>query len=182
MKIKGDKGFTTVELMVVTAISSILTYGIFLALQTGSAQMETSKARRYLQDQAREGLYKMVQEIRQSAPDRITIANGGTLIRFDVPDPAAPVNADFTVNWGGSHSIQYALGGLNGRQLIRTDLNSGLTTVMANDVGGLVLAGDGADPNVVTITLSVQRNLANQRPVPAVPLQMTAQAEVRNIV
>ena len=179
---RKQRGFTFVEMMVTIAISSMITYAIFAVLRLGDVHSQTAQLRMTIQDSAREGLYKMVQEIRQSAPSRIAIAGGANnnTIQFNIPNPVNPVAADFSVNWAGSNLIRYALGGTNNRQIIRTNLTTGQTSVMANDVATLTITGNNPQPTVVTVTVGVQRTLVNNRVVPAVPLQMTAQAEVRN--
>ncbi|HOW88201.1 MAG TPA: hypothetical protein P5561_02770 [Candidatus Omnitrophota bacterium] len=178
---KGAKGFTVSELMIVVGLSSVVFMGVLAILRVGTEQSQLSQTKMLLQDTAREALYKMVQEIRQSAPSRITIAGNSASIQFAVPDPASLVSTtSYTVNWTGAHQIQYALGGAGNRQILRTDLATNRTSVLANDVTALQFTGDAAQPNVVTITISAQRNLTSGRPVPSAPLQLTAQAEVRN--
>jgi len=58
--------------------------------------------------------------------------------------------------------------------------HNGQTRVSANDVTALSFTGNSTTPSVVTTTMSVQRTLISRKLVPATPLQMTAQAEVRN--
>lgn len=178
---KGQRGFSVIELMVSVAVSAMIAYAIFAVMRAGQEQVQQTQLKMFIQDSAREGLYKMTQEIRLSAPDRIDILNGGNQIQFSVPDPGDPTNSDFSINWDDAHQIQYALGGINGTQLIRTDISTGLASVIANDVTDIDFAGNGTDPDTVTITVSVQRRLTNNRLVPANPLQMTAQAEIRNV-
>lgn len=175
-----EAGFTILEMLVTIAISSIIAYAIFLVMGTGQGESEQTQLKMFIQDSAREGVYKMAQEIRQSAPDRIVIGNAGNTIQFAVPDPASPVNPDFSVNWTNAHPIRYSLGGANNRQILRTDLATNQTSVMANDVTALSFTGNGANPTTVAITVRVQRLMRNNRAVPVNPLQLTAQAEIRN--
>lgn len=178
--LKSRKGFTLLEMMIVMAISSMIAYSIFAVMRAGQEQAQSANTRMTIYDGAREGLYKMVQEIRMSAPGRIAILNAGSRIQFSVPNPASPTNADYTINWNGSSMITYSLGGTNGRQVLRTDPN-GNVAVIANDVVALNFTGNAAQPSVVTVSLSVQRTLTNGRVIPAAALQVTGQAEVRNI-
>ncbi len=170
-------GFTIVEMMIVIALSSIITFGAFAILRVGTEQSQLSQTKMTLQDGVREALYKMVQEIRQSAPSRVTVGAGGNSLQFQVPDPTSLVNGSYTVNWAGAHTIQYALSNV---QLRRTDTTTNRTSVIANDITGIQFSGNIAQPTLVTITVSAQRALTNGRQVPVAPLQMTAQAEVRN--
>jgi hypothetical protein len=102
-------------------------------------------------------------------------------LQIRVPNPANPLNANYTVNWDNSRNISYTLGGVNNRQMIRTDLSTGQTRVVANDVTAVTFTGNAANPTLVTITLSVQRAMINGKMIPRIPLQVSAQAEVRNV-
>ena len=178
---QNEKGFSLIELMMVIAISSVMFYALAATLRQGSEQLDSAGARMNIQESAREGLYKIIQEIRQSAPTQITLGAGGNSIQLRVPDPANSTNADYAPNWAGSRNISYALGGTNNRQVIRTDLGTAQTRVVANDVVTLNFTGNGAAPTLVTATMSVQRTLINGKVVPNPALQLRAQAGVRNV-
>lgn len=178
-RMKSCTGFTLIELMVVIGLFAIISYVTFLMQRLGNEQAQTSQLKMTIQNATREGLYKMVQELRLSAPDHFPAGAAGNSIQFDIPDPNNPVDANFNVNWTGAHRIQYALGGLNGQQIIRTNLTLNTTAIIANDVVSLNFTG-GANPSLVTVTIGVQRTLPNGRLVPNPPLQMTAQAGIRN--
>ena len=182
--LKGNqKGYTALELLVVVAVSSMITYALFAGMRISSDQLESSDLRMTIQDSAREGLYRMTEEIRQSSPTLITIdPAGGNWIQFSVPDAGNTVNADYTVNWTSADLIRYSLGGTNGVQLLRNNLTTGAAArVISNDVSALNFTGNAANPTVVTVTMSVQRAMKNGRLIPAAPIQMTAQAEIRNV-
>lgn len=175
-----SSGFSLMELVVAISLSTMIGMVIFMSARSGDDQINSRDIRMAIQESAREGLYKMVQEIRQSAPSRITIGTGGTSgtsLTIQVPDPASLVNADYTLNWNSAHSIQYSLS--NG-QLIRTDQTTNKTAVLSNDVTAVSFTGDAAQPNRVTVALDVQKQLTNGRLMPPTALRMTAQAEVRN--
>ena len=176
---KNEKGFSLLEMMMVVALSSVLFYALAATMRQGGEQLDSAGVRMNIQESAREGLYKMIQEIRQSAPTRITIS--GNTIQFRVPDPANSVTATYAPNWAASRNISYALGGTNNRQLLRTDVATGQTRVAANDVTALTFTGNSAAPTLVTVTMSVQRTLTNGKVVPNPALQLTAQARVRNV-
>jgi len=178
MKEKQEKGFTLLELMVVVGISSVISCALFMALRMGSDQVETSGLRMTVQDQAREGLYKMIQEIRESAPSRIAIGGGGANIQFNIPSSNNTVNAlSYLVDWTNALSIRYALGGINNQQIIRTNLNTGQTTVLANYVNALTFTGNAAQPSWVIVTMGVQWTGMNRRQMST---QLTGRANIRN--
>lgn len=178
-KAKEKKGFTILELAIAVAVSTIIIAGIFMIFRVGSEQTQFSQTKMLLEDSAREALFEMTQEIRQSAPSRILIGNNGAALQLLVPDPSSFVDASYAVDWDSAHTIQYAIA--NGTsQLRRTDTATNKTSVLANDVSAIQFAGDAPQPNIVRITISVQRQLVSGRWVPAQPLQLTAEAKVRN--
>lgn len=172
----NKRGFTIVESMVVVGVSAMITYVLYAAMLAGDVQTRTSDVKMAVQDSAREGLYKMLQEIRHSSSNLVTgnIVIGANSIAFNIPNPQNAVAGDFTENWANMHRIQYSL---VGTQLIRTNLTTAATRVVANDVRTLTFVRSG---EVVTATINVQRQLLNQRWMPATPLVMTGQAELRN--
>lgn len=176
-----QSGFTMLEMAIVVALFMVAGYVLFATTRAGNEQNNAREIRMTLQDNAREGLYKMVQEIRQSAPSRITIASSGGEIQFSVPDPSDLTNADYTVNWTSAHTIRYYLGGLNNSKLMRQDLTTNLQAVMASDITAVSFTGNAAQPTVVTITLSAQKVTPEGRTIPSTPLQLSAEAEVRNL-
>lgn len=180
-----EQGFSLIELMMVLGISTFLAYALFVGMRVGDRQMEDSDLRMTIQDSAREGLYKMIQEIRESAPSRITIGGGCSSISFNIPNPTTPVDlTTYAVNWLAGQ-VNYSLS--SGQ--IRRTLN-GVTTIMANDVTSVMFTTNTSSPfscatgagniNVVTVVLNVQRTMKNGRLIPATPLQIAGQARVRN--
>ncbi len=180
MMIKNQKGFTLIELMMSVGASAMIAYAIFASMRISLNVFESNSVRMTIQTSAREGLYRMIQEIRESSPTRISITNSGQTITFTVPNSSTPVTSGYGVNWGTSQ-IRYALGsGSTAGQIIRTDLSNNTTRVMANDVTALTFTGNTGSPSVVTVAMSVQRMMINRRNIPATALQLTGQARVRN--
>lgn len=179
---KSEKGFTLIEMLISIAISSMIFYTMFAVLRRGGDHMHTTEIKMHLQESARLGLQRMIEDVRQSSPSRITITNSGSGLQFQIPNTSNSVGNDYRINWAGSHTIQYALGGLNGTQLIRTNTTTGATKVLANDVTSVAFVGNQVNPTIVTMTLNAQRRLTTGALFPATPLQLVAQAEVRNPV
>ena len=184
--IRGTAGFTMMEMMVTVGISSMLTFAMFHVMKVGAVQSEIADVRMTIQDSGREAIYKVVQELRMTSPSRVTFGSSCTSITFNVPDPGSPVNGTtYAVNWPG-HQIQYSFAGT---QLTRTNVTTGQAVVVANDVTSAMFTTDttspftcatGASPNTVTAVLNLQRSLKNGRSIPATPLQVAAQARIRN--
>ncbi len=175
--IQNQKGFTLLELMVTVAISSILAYCIFLSMRSGDELRQAADAKMQLYDSQREGLYKMIQEIRSSASTRVTL--GTSTITFSIPNPSSPVTSTYGVDWTNAISVTYSIGGTNSNQVIRTA--NGASTVIANDVTALTFTGNATPPTLVTVSMSVQRSTAGGRTMTAAPIQLSAQARLRNV-
>gem|GEM_PF-863301 len=189
-----QKGFTLVEVMIVSAVSAIIIFGVFTILQVSNRQLEIIHAKMTLQEGPREALFKMAQELRQTAwhkiEDTFGTADGNGVQRaitlsFIVPVPAPDesslVDSHFSPKW--AHDIRYSLNE-DTRQVVRTaiDLTTGETkeVVLANEVTSLEFSRNSSAPELITITMGAQRVLANGNTIPDQPIQMTAEAEARN--
>ena len=174
----SQKGFTLLEAVFVMALTAMVGAVVFGITRAGNQQNNARETRMTLQDNAREGLYKMVQEIRQSGPTKITLGAG--TIQFSVPDPSSlTTGTGYALNWAGAHTIKYSVGGTNGTQILRLDMTTNKTAVIANDVTSAAFTGNGG-LTVITVTLNVQHTTPEGRQIPATPLSLVAQAEVRN--
>ena len=179
-KLTSQKGFNLIEAMLAAALSSIVVFGAFLFFRIGSEQSQINQSLMNLKGSSREAIHKMVQEIRQSAPGHVIIEADGQSIRFKVPHPDHLLGPDFDVDWDSAHTVTYALGGADSRQIIRTDTTTGMTSVIANDITALRFSENSSPSRIVTITLDTQKTLSSGRAVPLTPLRLTAQADVRN--
>ena len=167
---KKAKGFTLVETLVSLALFSMMMVLVGLVLQRSQEQAALNDAKLILQNNLREALYKMSQEIRESAPSRVTVAADGSSVTFQVP---ANISTSGTITW--STPITYQIGG-NGSQLIRAD-GTGQNTVYANDVQGLTFTSNGAPLKGVVYSVTGQRVLTNGR---IISLTSNGEAELRN--
>src|SRR5512140_2527531 len=90
---KMREGFTLIEIMIVVAISTVILFGVFGILKVSNEQLETIHGKMSLEESPREALFKMAQEIRQTAYHKIlnfgtgNSLNGNT-INFRVPVPS----------------------------------------------------------------------------------------------
>ena len=187
------KGFTIIEVMIAAAVSTIIMFGAFTILRVSNSQLEVIHARMTLQEGPREALFKMAQEIRQTAwhkIDTLALADAAGVeraatINFVVPvpapDAASLVDANFTPKW--AHNIRYQLDTTT-RQIIRisTDLttNGQKQAILANEITSLEFSRKTSTPGLITIKASAQRVLPDGRTVPNEPIQMSVQAEARN--
>lgn len=177
--LKDEKGFTLLEMLVTVSISVILGYGLFLALRAGDEQRQAADAKMLVYDSAREGLYKMLQEIRLTAASKVTIGTGNSSITFSIPNASTPVDSSYGVDWTSAQQVTYTLGGTSNNQVIRTV--NGTSTVLAHDVTALRFTGNSAQPSIITVTLSVQHTTAGGRSMAVSPIQISGEARLRNV-
>ncbi|MFH1799693.1 MAG: prepilin-type N-terminal cleavage/methylation domain-containing protein [Candidatus Omnitrophota bacterium] len=187
---KSQKGFTLIEVVIVTAISTIIIAGVFGILKASNEQLQTIHAKMSLQESLREALFKMAQEIRQTAHHKILNFGAGNslsgnTINFSVPVPAPDestlVDQNYLPLWASD--INYSLNE-NTHQIIRTSTDTTtLATkeaVLANEITALAFSRSSILSGLITITASAQRELANGKLIPEQPIQLTMQAEARN--
>lgn len=195
--------------MLVAAISTIIIAGIFGILQASNKQLEMIHARMSLQEGPREALFKMAQEIRQAPllvdANRVHITEDSILtvnmdeildapegengvqqagkIAFSVPNAATLiVNDQYEPAW--MYDVQYTLDE-DTHQILRISKNiftlEKKQTILANEVIDLKFSRKKTSaPGLITITASAQRELPDGTKIPDEPIQMIAQAEMRN--
>jgi len=131
------KGFTLVEILVCTAILSFMIAAIYGVLNVGNIIYKDDITLVELQQQARQAMYAMVNEIRESAPSRMIPPSGcSQTISFYV---APPVYGDL---WVGPISYYLDVNDVNNDgvkdQIIRDDLDprdpQGPRKILANDI------------------------------------------------
>ena len=184
---KNQKGYTLVELMATLGLSTMIAGGFFLAMNVSDIQIQTASRKMSIEDAAREGLYRMVQEIRMSAVGKVTITTpsaGYEVIQFNVPSSSTPVNlnpadavTDYSTDWTTAQLIQYDRGGLNCDKLIRSTCTGGVCpaatcpcttgctdtlaagqSVLANNISNLDF-DNTTDPDIVQVNMQVQQTL-----------------------
>jgi len=189
------QGFTLIEVIIVTAISVIVLFGVFGILQASNKQLEIIHTKMSLEENLREAMFKMAQEIRQTTGNRIENigggGNSGATIDFwiPVPDPTASALADQNFQPAFSNIIRYRRtppvlddSCKEENQLCRDDLTTGKHAILANDITDLHFSRPNAVSGFVTMTASAQRKLSDGRRVPEEPIQTTMQVQARNTV
>ncbi|HOE69307.1 MAG TPA: hypothetical protein PK997_01955 [Candidatus Omnitrophota bacterium] len=185
-----EKGFTILEVTIAGAISSIITLGVFGILLASNRNLDIAHAKMSLGEGPREALFKMAQEIRQTAHHKIIDFGDGSNLsgdtinfRIPIPDPDASTLLDVSYGPDWAANIRYSLD-RDTHQIIRTstDLSTGAVkqTVLANNITSLAFSRASATSPIVTIQVSAQQIFPNGRRVPATPVQITTEAEARN--
>jgi prepilin-type N-terminal cleavage/methylation domain-containing protein len=161
--VSRENGFSLVELVVVLFIFSVVSIAATSAFDMGQAETNETRIQLALQETLREGVQRMALELRESAFNQVNIDTRSVpnSVTFQIP---AAISNSGQITW--SSPVRYQVGGATGRQLLRRDLSTGQTTVLANDVVDLILrrlvpAQDGTDG--VNITLQARRTSAKGR-------------------
>ncbi len=169
---ENRQGFTLIELMVVITVFLIIISSIFAVLVGGKRAWFISEAQIDINNDARRAIQRMTQELSQTAPSRFTItnisANEDRIIFQTASSYAARV-----VVWGDQ--IQYSLGGVDGAQILRTDLNTAAVEVLASHVTRLLFTSTGTDLLNMTVQITRQSLKGDNQ-----QLQLTSQVAVRN--
>lgn len=168
---KTRRGFTLIELMVSVALFSMMMLLVGMVMQRGQAQTNMNENYIIIQDNLRQSLYRMSQEIRQSSPSQLSITNNGAVLTLRIP---ASVNNSGSITW--SSPVTYQVGG-TGRQLVRTDTGSGQSTILANDIQSVIFTAAGNPLATINYRLTAQRTLTNGR---VLSVTSTGQARLRN--
>lgn len=169
--LKRRFGFSLTELMVAMAIFSILMLLVSMILRGGQEQVQLAEIKMHLQESARESLYRMSLEIRETSPSRVTVTNGGSLLTFQIP---ATISNTGVITW--SNAITYQVGG-NGTQLIRTDTGTGQTNVLANDIQNVTFTATGNPIQTIILGVTAQRAMISGR---VLTETSTGEARLRN--
>ncbi|MBI4549472.1 MAG: hypothetical protein HY714_00900 [Candidatus Omnitrophica bacterium] len=149
MKLTRESGFTLLEGMVSTFLMSIVVLLTIQAFHSGSRIHDVTYNQSRLSGEARMAMERMTRELRNSNLARVLVPQAG-LLQFQVP---AAIDANGNITWSGW--LQYSLGGQDGEQLMRQDITTGATEVLANKVTNLQFAVN-ANPATLTITMTSQ--------------------------
>ncbi len=174
--IKNNRGLTLLEIIIVVFLFSIISAAIFSVLATGRNSLSAGESQIGVQQACRNGLDSMIKELRQAGDSTITgvPANGTNYssITFQIPTAIAATG----ITW--SSNIQYALGGLNNAQLLRTQ--SGSQRVLANNISVLSFNRSAANPNVVNINITAQKNTFPGFTARQSTITLVSQVKLRN--
>lgn len=154
-------GFTLVEVMIVLAIFSIVGGAIFATLAIGRTSWQSGNVQVEVQQESRRGINRMVKELRQSGSATIVgvPADGEyhNSIAFQMPEDidgdGDVVDANGNIEWGSQ--ITYSMGGLDGKQLLRS--KGGQVEVLANNITNFQFRRQATTPSIIEITLQSQK-------------------------
>lgn len=155
------KGFTFIETIVTLLIFSIILGAIFTAMAMGRLSWYSGDAQVEVQQETRKGLSGMTRELRQTRSSVIRDVppdgNYYNTITFNVPEDidGDGDTIDNTGNIEWSSDITYSLGGLNNKQLLRTE--GGQSTVLANNITLLQFRRGSTTQELLEINLQAEK-------------------------
>lgn len=174
MSDKNNSGFTFAEVVITTIIFLLLIMALYVVFTTGKSSWQIGNVYIELQQELRKALDWTAEELRQSGSLVISNvpANGNwyNTISFRIPQGVTNGNLIWQVQ-----QIQYLLGGLNGRQLLRQ-----LGTeqkVLANNITSFQVRRQATARNIVEISLQAEKTSTSGHLVRA---NLSFQIKLRN--
>lgn len=171
---KKTLGFTLIEIMITVFIFLLLVGALFTILITGKTSWQVGNVRIELQQELRKGMDWITEELRQSGSSAISNvpANGTAYPTISFRIPAGVTNGNIV--WE-SDEIQYLLGGLNNRQLLRQVGSE--QRVLANNIISLEFSRQSLTSNIVEIALETDKMTVRGH---LVELDLDFQVKLRN--
>nr|MBP7087724.1 type II secretion system protein [Candidatus Omnitrophota bacterium] len=166
-KFSLKKTLTLVEVMVVTIIFTIIFLSILAVITTWQRSWDISEAQMDAQFQARRTMRRITEELIQASPSNITINADNDIISFNLPSSYAAGS----ISWGDQ--IQYSLGGLDGQQLLRTNLDTGDTEVLGSYINAVQFIRNN---DIVQIQVTVNKPYKGDN----IQIQLASQVSLRN--
>lgn len=168
--IREKSGFTLLEAMVSVSIMSLITLLTLQAFHAGSRSWDVNYNQTRISGELRGGMERMTRELRNSTLTRILIPQSN-MLQFQVP---ASISTSGSITWSGW--MQYSLGGTNSEQLLRQDLTTNASTVLANKVTSLQFVSN-SNPATLAITMTVQDDTTYGTVIPGT---LTSTVKFRN--
>jgi prepilin-type N-terminal cleavage/methylation domain-containing protein len=173
------KGFTLLETMIVLLIFGIVLGAIFTAMTMGRLSWYSGDAQVEVQQETRKGLSRMVRELRQTSSSFLQDGQGEDVpadgryygkITFKMP---AGLDDSGGIVW--SDDITYSLGGLNNKQLLRTE--GGQSIVLANNITLLQFRRGSTTQELLEINLQAEKKTIREQIIQST---LSSQVKLRN--
>lgn len=167
------KGFTLVEILVVTGVLGIIAASVLVVAVSWQRSWNISKVQMDVQSQARRAISEIAEELSQTSQSKVSISVAGDVITFQLPNDDY-AEGEFT--WGDQ--IQYSLisGPAGISQLLRTNLTTTQTEVLANYINGIQFTLTGS-----IVGMQVTVNKTPQGGEAPVTMQLDPQVSLRNL-
>lgn len=157
---QNQRGMTLAEILLVTALFSVLMGACLMVLLSGSASWQTNSVQVQLQQELRISIEWIKEDLMESGSSVITDVppdgNWYNTITFKVSNGVSGGN----IVWS-SQAIQYLLGGADSNQLQRKV--GAQVKIIAQNIQALHFRRQVATPNLVEISLTAQKNTTEGR-------------------
>lgn len=164
IRLSNTQGISLVEFLVTSTLGLLLVGTLMGLLSMGRLVWQDAEAKTITVQEARKGLTEIAADLTRSSwrteaqggpPDPIVVR--GRRLLFTLP---ASINGS-AITWGDR--IRYRVAG-TGTQLVRENLTTQETRVVANDINRIVFAPSAVDPEAITVTITAEENSLSTRP------------------
>lgn len=159
-----------VESLVGVALMTLISLLTLEAFHMGTRAINITRTSSRLTSEVRSGMEEMIRELHGSTLSRISVPQA-SILRFQIP---SIISANGNITWSGL--IQYSLGGVNGRQLLRQDLSTGATSAVANSITAVVFTRN-VNPATLTIQMTAQGTTDYGT---VIPIMLSSTVDLRN--
>jgi hypothetical protein len=145
---------TFVETMVVTLLFTIIFGTCLVIFNTGSHMYHASNGKIELQQELREAMLWMQEDLIQTGTSKISgvPADGSTYSTITIYTPSGVSNG--AIQWSTT-AIQFLLGGTDGTDLLRRV--SGVDKIIGRNITTVTFQRQVATPNIVIISMVAQK-------------------------
>lgn len=160
--IRGNRGTTLVETLVVVLIFSMLVAGFYSVATVGDNSWQSNRVQIELQQDLRKSMEAMVNDLRQAGSSSIidVPANGNwyTSITFRIPEGVAAGSIDWT-----NETMQLLRAGPGTLQLQR--IYGAQTKIISNNITSLQFRRLSTSPNTIEIAMQAQKDTLKGLPI-----------------
>ena len=167
----GSRGFTLVEMMVVSIVVAGMCLVFASVIRMGLKTWQAKENQMTVSFELRRGVHAMARELAQTRSDQLEVPGLGAMpangnfynsVRFRVPQDVdgdgTAIDGSGVLEWS-PNQVVYALGGADGREIQRTQ--GAAVSALANGVTALQFRRLAATPSVVEMSVTVQQGATN---------------------
>lgn len=147
------RGFTFVEILISMAIVAGMSLVLIATLRSGQQSWQVEEARMSVSLELRRSVDAMSRELANTQMGRVQFLDGNRRVVFQVPEDlngdGTVLDSAGTIEWS-PNTVTYALGGVDGNQVIRTQ--GAATRVLANGVTTLSFTPQGSETVQISVT------------------------------
>jgi Tfp pilus assembly protein PilW len=161
-KRSGTAGMTLVETLVTLLVSSVIFSACLIIFNTGSHMYHASNTQIELQQELREAMLWMQEDLIQTGASKITgvPADGSAYSSLTLYLPSGVSNG--AIQWSAS-AIQFLLGGTGGTDMLRRV--NGSDKIIGRNIKTVTFSREAAAPNIVVISMMAEKDDAQGRPL-----------------